>query len=128
MLLLDTCALVWLVDDQAKFSAAALQAIKSNSGNVFISAISALELGIKINKNLLELPLSLSEWLQEAKQSHFLKEIAINSVIAILASELPPLHRDPADRLIIATAIQNNLAILTPDKHIHAYPNVKVIW
>lgn len=54
--------------------------------------------------------------------------MAINRHSYTLSDELPLLHWDSSDRLIIAMAMQNNLTLLTPDKHIHAYPNIKIIW
>ena len=127
MVLLDTCTLLWLIAYQENLSANAKKAI-SNSEQVFVSAISNFELGLKIKKNIIEIAQPLQQWWQKALQLHGLQELPITSIIAGLSTELPDLHRDPADRFIIATAMQNSLTILTPDSHIHAYPNVKVVW
>lgn len=127
MILLDTCTLLWLATAQENLSASCVSAIR-DSEQVFVSAISSFEIGLKINKKIIKFSHPLQQWWRQAIKLHGLSELAINSAIASLSTELSDLHRDPADRLIIATAMQNNLAILTPDKHIHAYPNVKVIW
>lgn len=128
MLLLDTCTLLWLVAKQKELSAVAHRAISDNKENLFISAVSALELGIKVNKKLLKFPLPLTEWLQSAIEFHGIIELPVNSAIAVLSTELPNIHRDPADRLLIATALKHELTIMTPYQHICAYPKVKTLW
>lgn len=128
MLLLDTCTLIWLATEQNNLSKKARDLINAHKEGLFISAISALELGIKTNKKMLEFDMPLTEWFKLAIQSHGLVELPINSEIAVLSTELPYLHRDPADRLLIATAIKHDLTILTPDQHITIYPNVKTAW
>lgn len=130
MLLLDTCTLIWLASNQNKLSKKAVDLISGHKEGLFISAVIALELGIKTNKEppQLEFGMPLTEWIQLAMQSHGLVELPINSEIAVISTELPYLHRDPADRLLIATAIKHDLTIVTPDQHISAYPNVKTAW
>jgi PIN domain nuclease of toxin-antitoxin system len=127
MILLDTCTLLWLVADQDKLSTTAIQALRNNAGKIFVSAISAFEIGVKWKKGLLLLPLPPAEWFSLAIVSHGLTELPVTSSVAIGAILLPDHHNDPAARILIATAIENHLMILTPDKHIHAYP-AKVLW
>lgn len=131
MILLDTCALLWLVDNQTALSAQAKKAIEKSAGNIYISAISAFEISIKYNKGLLSLPLNPMEWFQKALNWHGITELSINSDIAIQSASLPEIHNDPADRMIIATAIKNHLSVITPDLHIAHYlekTTLKVIW
>ncbi len=128
MILLDTCALLWLVAQQDSLSQKARQQISNNASALFTSAISAFEIGVKVNKKLLELPLLPQDWLSKALYLHGLIELPIDGEIALYAAQLPPIHKDPADRLIIATAHKHNLTILTPDQHIVAYPQAKTIW
>lgn len=127
MILLDTCTLLWLVGDQDKLSAAAIRAIRNNAGKIFVSAITAFEIGVKWKKGLLRLSLPPSEWFAMALASHGLTEIPVTSGIAIRAILLPDHHNDPADRILIATAIANDMTLLTPDKHIRAYP-AQALW
>lgn len=131
MILLDTCALLWLADNQSALSAQAKKTIEKNIGNIYISAISAFEISIKYNKNLLSLPLKPLEWFQKALDWHGITELSIDSYTAIQSASLPKIHNDPADRMIIATAIKNHLAVITPDVHIAHYmkqTDLKVIW
>lgn len=127
MLILDTCSLLWLTADQDQFSHAAIEAIQNAAGKLFISAITAFEIGVKYQKKLLQLPCPLQEWFDKALQYPGIQSIPITHSIALRATQLPKLHSDPADRIILATAIENNYAILTPDKHIAQY-SAKIIW
>lgn len=127
MILLDTCTLLWLVGAQDRLSSKAVTILRNGAGMIFVSAISAFEIGVKAKKGLLLLPLPITEWFPLALTSHGLTEIPVTSKVLIRALALPDLHNDPADRIIIATALENHLALLTPDKQIHAYP-VPDIW
>lgn len=131
MILLDTCALLWLAGAQEQLSTKAKETITKNSNKLYVSTISAFEIGIKYQKGLLDLPLSPQNWFEQTLSWHGIREIAMNSSIAIQSTALPNIHQDPADRIIIATAIENHLTVLTPDKHIFAYSletSLTVAW
>jgi PIN domain nuclease of toxin-antitoxin system len=128
MVLLDTCALLWLVSDQTKLSETARHAIERNSDALFVSAITAFELAVKQKSGKLELPLPPQEWFAEAVSFHGIRELPVNSVVAMQSVQLPPLHNDPCDRMIIATAQINDIGIITSDRLIWQYPGIKVIW
>lgn len=128
MLLLDTCTLLWLASDQNKLSKSAVSALKENNGTIFVSAMSALEIGIKHRKKRLKLPLSPTEWYKKAIDWHGLTELPITGAIALKSTLLPPIHDDPIDRMIISTAQAHQLSLLTPDKHIQKYPHLTIIW
>lgn len=128
MILLDTCALLWLVGDQARLSDAARGVLSENRGGLFISAISAFEIGIKHRKGKLELPRDPLPWFQAATGFHGLVEVSVDGRIAALSTQLPPLHADPCDRIIVATASLLGMTILTPDPLIREYPEAKTAW
>ncbi len=128
MILLDTCTLLWLAADQTSLSPNAKEAIRLNSDSLFVSAISAFEIAVKNRRGKLELPMDAAAWFQMALKHHGIQEIGINSSIAISAVTLPPLHNDPCDRFIIATAPQNSMTIITSDNLIAQYKEIKVIW
>ena len=104
------------------------RAISDNAGNLFISAITAFEIGIKHRRGALQLPLAPADWIAETLDHHGIQSIAIDWRIAERSTSLPPLHKDPADRIIIATALTTGAPILTPDGEIEQYPGVTVIW
>lgn len=127
-ILLDTCTLLWLTMDQNKLSGSAKKIIRANANKLFVSAISAFEIGIKHAKGKLELPLTPQEWFAKAVELHGLIEVPINSDIAAIATALPKIHDDPCDRFIIATSQAHELVILSPDQHFRNYPNTTTIW
>ena len=128
MILLDTCVLLWLTSDQDKFSAKAIETIKKNADALFVSSITAFEIAIKCRNGQLALKFPVLEWFSEALISHGIKEIEVTGSIAISSVLLPPLHNDPCDRIIVATAQMNALKILTCDEHIKQYKQIEVIW
>jgi PIN domain nuclease of toxin-antitoxin system len=128
MILLDTCALLWLVSDQTQLSEPSKRAIAANAGNLFLSSISAFEIAIKVRNGHLTLPISTEEWIEDAIQLHGIEEIPINSSVSTRSVLLPQLHKDPCDRFIIATAQIYHLNILTKDRMIPKYPDIQVVW
>jgi PIN domain nuclease of toxin-antitoxin system len=128
MILLDTCALLWLVADQEKLSITARECIASYEGMIYVSAISAFEIAIKYQKKKLVLPIKPAEWFSLALTLHGIIELPVTSVYLVASAELPPHHQDPADRIIIATAQANQLEIITPDQYIKQYAGMRVIW
>lgn len=126
MLLLDTCALIWLAGNTGDLSATARRRIAEEP--LFVSAISAWEIALKCRLGKLTLPDPPEEWYPAVLAHHGITELPLTGAVAITAASLPRLHNDPADRFIIATAVQDNLWVVTPDEHIKGYPQVKVAW
>jgi PIN domain nuclease of toxin-antitoxin system len=128
MVLLDTCALLWLAADQDSLSNAAVAAISSGADGLAVCPMSAFEIALKHLQGKLQLPLPPDQWYKEALESHGIRELPITGQCAILAATLPPIHRDPCDRFLIATAAVHRLPIITPDRNIARYPEVRTIW
>ena len=128
MYLLDTCALIWLVSQQDSLTEKVKRTLQNNVGNLYISAISAFEIAIKTVKGKIELPLPPDEWFKEAIMFHGIEAIPITSEIACKSALLPRLHDDPCDRIIIATALLENMNIITRDKIFYKYPGATIIW
>ena len=127
MILLDTCTLLWLASDQTRLSADAIRRFGEQAGFLFSSSISAFEIGLKQQKGRLGLPLPPEQYYLEALASHGVREIRVDGVIAVRATALPPLHADPCDRIIVATAQRHGLTLLTPDPFIRSYPSTNVV-
>ena len=128
MLLLDTCTLLWLAGDQDSLSEAAVAAISSAEGGLAVCAMAAFEIALKHRQGKLHLPLPPDQWHPQALESHGIRELPIEGRCALLAAALPRIHSDPCDRFLIATAIVHRLPIITPDKVIPQYPDLRVIW
>jgi PIN domain nuclease of toxin-antitoxin system len=131
MILLDTCTLLWLAADQSRLSTHAKQVLESNAGALFLSAISAFEIGTKLRRGALALParggLTLSDWYAEALEFHGVRELPMTGKIGLESTLLPLHHRDPCDRIIVATAREESLTVVTPDPLIAAY-DVNIAW
>ena len=128
MLLLDTHALIWLATDLSQLTETAKAAIRFHARELHISAVSALEISLLTKCGKLEWgkrPLSRFE---RALGHHCIKTVPIDAGIAWASGQLPALHRDPFDRIIIATAMAHGMTILTKDRTIPTYPKVKAVW
>ena len=128
VILLDTCVLLWLAGNPAALSAAAAKALAEASSPAFVSAISAWELALKVRKGNLKLQRAPAEWYAAALRHHALLEMPLTGAIALQAAALPPIHNDPCDRFLVATAQINHLVLLTPDPKIQQYPGLKTLW
>lgn len=126
--LLDTCALLAIQNGGTAFSKKVRSLLEAPGSHVLVSAITAFEIGQKIASGKLALPCALGHWFQSMLRHHVLTEIQITSSIGIAAAALPPIHKDPFDRLIIATAMEHRLPIITSDKIIPTYPKIKTLW
>jgi PIN domain nuclease of toxin-antitoxin system len=128
MYLLDTCTLIWLASFQDSLTQKVKSTLRNNPGNLYISSISAFEIAIKTVKGKMELPLPPDEWFREAIRLHGIEEIPITSDIASKSALLPRFHNDPCDRIIIATAMLENMMIITKDENFSKYPDIRVVW
>jgi PIN domain nuclease of toxin-antitoxin system len=120
MILLDTCALLWLAYDRSRISRETLRLIDETTV-VGISAITPFEIGIKYRSGKLNLPVPPSQWIAGVMEHHEIAAVDLTTAICLKASELPPIHGDPCDRFIIATALMNNTPIVTADKRFRQY-------
>lgn len=128
MILLDTCSLIWLVSDQTQFSPPALRAVQDPSQSFAVSAISAFEIGILVRKRRITLSVPPEVWFADACLSQAVRVIDVSWEIALGSTTLPDIHNDPADRIIIASALWNGWPILTPDSKIAAYAGATTVW
>jgi len=91
--------------------------------------MTALEIAIKVRKGKLRLPaLRPQVWFDAVVAARGLTVVAMTAGIAFLSGTFPDLHKDPADQVIVATAMESGLVILTPDRLIRQYPSVEVFW
>ena len=116
-LLLDTHALLWWLRGDDALGAAAREAIADEDNLIFVSAAATLEVAIKRSLGKLEAPADVDRW---AADEGF-EELPIAVAHAVASAELPPHHRDPFDRLLIAQAREENLTLVTADAQIRRY-------
>lgn len=118
MYLLDTHIILWWLMTPDNLSAAAHQIITDRHNTIFVSSISFWEMSIKSSLGKLTLPNNL---LTILKTDGF-KVLPLIPEESLTIMDLPPIHQDPFDRMLIAQAKYNNLVFLTRDKKIQEYP------
>ena len=124
-LLLDTCALIWLSTGASDLSEQARTSINT-ADTVWVSAISAWEISLKVVREALILPTAPDEWFNRTMDYHHLSLAALSVDVLVAANSLPWHHRDPADRFIIATARVLGAAVVTADRKFQQY-DVRVL-
>ena len=116
-LLLDSHALLWWMDDPAKLKQEARLAISDPSNLVFVSAVSVWELGLKVSKGKLRLPLEFHKILRKngIESLPFTAEHAVESI------SLPAIHGDPFDRALVAQVRLESMTLVTRDGMLGGY-------
>ncbi len=126
-MLLDTCTFLWLATDDAALSDSARAAIADPSHPLFLSAASVWEISIKYALGKLPLPMAPRTLVPEARRLHRITSLAFDERDALTVELLPPAHRDPFDRMLIAQAVVRGIAVITPDTAFAHYP-VALVW
>jgi PIN domain nuclease of toxin-antitoxin system len=123
-LLLDTHAAIWIVEDQpiAQSATEAVDAAHRAGSTVFVSAISAWEIGLLVSRNRLSLVASPERWFQRLLATPGVQLAELSANILIASSFLPGTPpRDPADRIILATARDLGATLITRDRLLLKY-------
>jgi len=130
MILLDTHVWWWSLTETQNLSENAMEMIKSTKiDERFISSISIWEFAMLAAKRRVELKVSPAKWLSGAIDSVGITTIDLSPDIAIDSCNLPGnFHKDPADRIIVASARIHNLTLLTKDQKILNYSHVRSLW
>lgn len=116
-LLLDTHALLWWLDDAPELASAAREAVADPENTVFLSAVVIWELRIKQALGKVDLPERFRRVLEE--QPFVGLPVTLDHAHAVV--DLPPIHRDPFDRMLVAQALCEGFSIVTRDPSIPAY-------
>ncbi len=131
MIVLDTHAWIWWVSSPEYLSETAKQTIDeaATGKNIFISSISAWEIAILVSRGRLKLTMNPADWVAASEALPFFDFVPVSNSIALKSVQLPGiLHNDPADRIIIATAVSLGAVLVTKDEKIRNYPHVKTVW
>lgn len=126
-LLLDTRCWLWMRGEPARFSERSLELLRDPGSELALSAASAWEIAIKYAAGKLRLPESPSVFVERRIEEDKLLALPISHPHALRAGELPPHHRDPFDRLLIAQAQLERLTLLTADRELAKY-DVPIHW
>ena len=122
--LVDTHVLVWALAEPAQLSTKARKAL--TGAEVVVSAVSLWELILKAGKKdaLLDHP---GRWWKKNVSGNGLRILSIRVQHISLLEDLPDIHRDPFDRILVAQAIAENIAVVSKDSQLAAY-GIQVIW
>ena len=122
--LFDTCLILYLARTEplAPGAERVLRERSGGSGSLYMSIFSAWEIGMLVAKGRLSLTQPPLPWFWNLASEQELSVLDVTADILVSASFLPePLHADPADRILIATAREHDLTIITRDRAILAY-------
>ena len=125
--LLDSHALIWAVDSPHRLSATAAATMRSKSNRLLLSAATIWEIAIKCGLGKLKLSSPYRQWMTNASTDLGVQVLPINIAYADTLSSLPNRHRDPFDRLMIAQAQLDGVAIVSDDAVFDRY-GVTRIW
>lgn len=129
MILLDTHVLLWLARDPSKLSPSATAAIQDSAqqGGIAISAITLWEIALLAARGKLALVGTLENFVENIATRAAIQPITVK--IAVLANQLPPNYpKDPADRLIAATALCEGMVLISADQNIRLSGAVRTVW
>lgn len=131
MVVLDTCAWLWMCSEPKKLSRAAREAIgrEQRDDGLVVSIMSAWEIAKLVQKGKLSFSIPCREWIDGAVRTDGVTMHPLTPDICVESTELPGVfHGDPADQLIVATARLLGAPIVTGDRRIRGYPHVATLW
>jgi PIN domain nuclease of toxin-antitoxin system len=119
-ILLDTHVYIWWLMRSPKLSMEAIRRIES-ADEVYVSSASIWEASIKTGTG--KLRADIDELHREIAHNQFI-ELPVTAQHAVTSSTLPPLHKDPFDRILVAQAISEPLRLLTADRRLGSYSDL----
>lgn len=129
VILLDTHALLWWALDPDHLSAIAAEAVDTmEAQGGYASSISIWELGIKVRRGHLELPITVDELARRIERGRVVELVPVDTTTWLRTLSLDWDHRDPADRVIVATALIREVPVLTKDRALHDFGGVECVW
>lgn len=126
-LLLDTHIFLWYVANQQRLSLAWRDALRDPQNQVFLSVVSYWEIIIKYQTGKLPLPAAPEIYVPNMRAQHRFDTLPVDETDVAFVAQLPSIHNDPFDRLLVAQALRHGLTLLTVDAKIRAYPNLSLL-
>jgi PIN domain nuclease of toxin-antitoxin system len=126
-LLLDTHIFLWLISGDSRLSVAMSDRIRDPSNEVYLSVVSIWEATVKYQLGKLPLPDSPERYLPKQRIRHKIESIPIDEGSVEKLIDLPPLHRDPFDRILVCQAMQYSLSVVTVDSLISQYSSIQIL-
>jgi len=126
-LLVDTCTFLWIVGGGGALPPRIRDLYLSPENDVYLSAVSAWEIALKHAAGRLPLPEAPEKLVPSERDRRGMSALPLDEEAALHLLRLPPLHRDPFDRMLVSQAIVHGLVILTPDRLVSQYP-ARTMW
>ena len=120
-LLLDTHLLLWAALFPERLPPKAIQLMDDSANTLYFSTVSIWEISIKLSRPREDLSIDVREW-RAGMLGNGYQELLINSLHAMSVRDLPDLHKDPFDRLLLAQAMREDLTLVTADATLASYP------
>ncbi len=121
-ILLDTHIFLWFISGDTQLSTDVRDLIREPDNEVYLSAVSVWETIVKYQLGKLPLPEHPGTYLPKQRDLHQIVSLSLDESSVVQLAKLPPLHRNPFDRMLICQALQNGLTIATVDAAVRAYP------
>ena len=126
--LLDTHAFMWYVNESPNLTSTAKRVI-DDAEQLLVSAISAWEIGLLVSRGRLRLVYDVHEFIRLSHNLHKIKWLAVDPEVAVSSTRLTgQIHKDPADRIIAATAMSLGIPLISADKRLQQYDQLRTIW
>ena len=126
-LLLDTHVFIWWDSEPARLSPRALALCQDPQNTLLLSVVSLWEMQIKLQLGKLKLALPLKEIVQGQRRTNDVEILPVTLDHVLGLENLPPYHKDPFDRLLVAQAIVEEAVLVSADPNIAKYP-VQIVW
>jgi PIN domain nuclease of toxin-antitoxin system len=120
-ILLDTCEFLWLVSGDSKLPVSTISAVRDPQNEVFLSSVSFWEIVLKHSLGKLPLPQSPAQFVPLQREKHLITALTLDEASVAQLTGLPPLHRDPFDRMLICQAQAHALTLASSDGLIRQY-------
>ncbi len=129
MIALDTHIWFYFVNDGPEDLSPQAQKAINDSEVLGVSIISCWEIAMLVAKERLRLSIDVQDWITRALSYKGIKLLELTPEIAVLATRLPgEFHKDPADRIIVASCLKLGVALLTLDQNIKKWGHIQTIW
>jgi PIN domain nuclease of toxin-antitoxin system len=126
-ILLDTHAFLWWIGADDRLSARAAELVEDGGNEVFLSAASTWEIVVKTVLGRVEITDPLERFIPEQLERNAMRPLPIGIQHTLAVATLPPVHRDPFDRMLVAQATVEHMTLVSGDRMLRRYP-VTVEW
>lgn len=121
-LLLDTHIFLWFITAHERLPSTMQAAIRDSSNEVYLSVVSVWEIVVKYQLGKLPLPEAPERYIPMQRELHHIASLVLDERSVSFLPQLPALHRDPFDRMLICQALASDLIVMTRDDYVRAYP------